>query len=299
MKCNIIKNQSTNMKASIVLLATLLAICLLSTSCVSKRKLHAAQNDAAALRADSAQLAGQIAQQQSTIGQLKQQIGDLNKKVEDLNSQAGLLSSDAKNKQNQLNMTKEQLARLQALMEQQRHAIQEIRQKMTDALVGFSSKDLTVSIKNGKVYVSLSENLLFPSGSAVVNPKGKDALSKLATVLNSNPEITVDCEGHTDSVPIHGRYQDNWALSVARSTAIVRILTTDYQVDPTRVVASGHSQYEPVQDNTTADGRAQNRRTDIILTPKLDELFKLLESGPGGDGNTGNAPPANSTAGNK
>jgi chemotaxis protein MotB len=270
------------MKRSHYAFAILSAICLLSISCVPKRKLLAAQNDAATLRTDSAQLAGQIAQQESTIGQLKQQIGDLNKKVEDLNSQAGLLSSDAKNKQNQLNMTKEQLARLEALMEQQRHAIQEIRQKMSDALTGFNAKDLTVSIKNGKVYVSLSENLLFPSGSAVVNPKGKEALSKLAQVLNSNPEITVDCEGHTDSVPIHGRYQDNWALSVARSTAIVRILTTDYQVEATRVIASGHSQYEPVQDNSTADGRAQNRRTDIILTPKLDELFKLLESGPGG-----------------
>ena len=284
------------MKRILFVVASLSTICLLSTSCVSPRRLHAAQNDAATLRADSAQFASQIAQQQSTIGQLKQQIGDLNKKVEDLNSQAGLLSSDAKNKQNQLNMTKEQLARLEALMEQQRHAIQEIRQKMTDALTGFNAKDLTVSIKNGKVYVSLSENLLFPSGSATVNPKGKDALSKLAQVLNSNPEITVDCEGHTDSVPIHGRYQDNWALSVARSTAIVRILTTDYQVDPTRVVASGHSSYEPLQDNSTADGRAQNRRTEIILTPKLDELFKLLESGPGGNGNSGNAPPSNGTA---
>ena len=277
------------MNKNLFALAVISAICLFSASCVPKRKLHAAQNDAATLRADSARFADQIAQQQSTIGQLKQQIGDLNKKVEDLNNQAGLLSSDAKNKQNQLNMTKEQLAKLEALMEQQRHAIQEIRQKMSDALVGFSSKDLTVSIKNGKVYVSLSENLLFPSGSAVVNPKGKDALGKLATVLNSNPEITVDCEGHTDSVPIHGRYQDNWALSVARSTAIVRILTTDYQVDPTRVVASGHSRYEPVQDNSTADGRAQNRRTDIILTPKLDELFKLLETAPGGTGANGSA----------
>src|SRR6185312_1128469 len=271
--------QSITMNRSLHALAAISVICLFSISCVPKRKLHAAQNDAATLRSDSAQLAGQIAQQQSTIGQLQQQIADLN-------SQAGLLSSDAKNKQNQLNMTKEQLAKLEALMEQQRHAIQEIRQKMSDALVGFNSKDLTVSIKNGKVYVSLSENLLFPSGSAVVNPKGKEALGKLATVLNSNPEITVDCEGHTDSVPIHGRYQDNWALSVARSTAIVRVLTTDYMVDPTRVIASGHSSYEPVESNSTADGRAQNRRTDIILTPKLDELFKLLESAPGAAGAT-------------
>ena len=284
------------MKKAIHLLAIIATTSLFLASCVPTRRWKASEAALQSVRSDSARLAQQVAQHEATIGQLKQQIGDLNKKIEDLNSQAGLLSSDAKNKQNQLNMTKEQLARLEALMEQQRHAIQEIRQKMTDALVGFNAKDLSVSIKNGKVYVSLSENLLFPSGSATVNPKGKEALSKLAAVLNSNPEITVDCEGHTDSVPIHGRYQDNWALSVARSTAIVRILTTDYQVDATRVVASGHSQYEPVQDNSTADGRAQNRRTDIILTPKLDELFKLLESGPGGSGNTGNTRPANNSS---
>jgi len=110
--------QSITMNRSLHALAALSAICLFSISCVPKRKLHAAQNDAATLRADSAQFAGQVAQQQSTIGQLKQQIADLNKKVEDLNSQAGQLSSDAKNKQNQLNMTKEQLAKLEALMEQ-------------------------------------------------------------------------------------------------------------------------------------------------------------------------------------
>jgi chemotaxis protein MotB len=88
----------------------------------------------------------------------------------------------------------------------------------------------------------------------------------------------VDIEGHTDSIPIRGRYQDNWDLSLARSASIVRILTKDYQVDPMRVIASGHSQYDPVETNSTTEGRALNRRTDIILSPKLDELFKLLET---------------------
>jgi chemotaxis protein MotB len=270
------------MKRSIQVLAILATTCLFAVSCVPTRRLKAAQADAQTLRDDSARFAAQIASQESTIGQLKQQIGDLNKKVEDLTNKAG-------NQENQLNLTKEQLAdrqrrlvALQALMDQQKRAIQDIRKKMTDALVGFNASDLTVSVKNGKVYVSLSENLLFPSGSATVNPKGKDALGKLAQALNTDQDITVDIEGHTDSVPIRGRYQDNWALSVARSTAIVRILTTDYQVDPTRVIASGHSSYEPVQSNSTADGRALNRRTDIILSPKLDELFKLLESGSDG-----------------
>jgi chemotaxis protein MotB len=242
--------------------------------------LRASEATAQSLRDDSAQQAGQIGSLESTIGQLKQQIGDLNKKVTDLTNQNG-------NNQNQLNMSKEQLAaqqrrlaEMQSLMDRQKKAIQEIRQKMSDALVGFNSNELTVSVKNGKVYVSLQDNLLFPSGSAVVNPKGKEALGKLAQVLNNNQDITVDIEGHTDSIPIHGKYQDNWALSTARATAIVRILTTDYMVDPIRVIASGHSSYDPVQTNTTPDGRALNRRTEIILSPKLDELFQLLASSP-------------------
>jgi chemotaxis protein MotB len=148
---------------------------------------------------------------------------------------------------------------------------------MAEALVGFNSNELTVSIKNGKVYVSLQENLLFPSGSAKVNPKGVQALGKLAAVLNANPDINVEIAGHTDSVPIRSNlYPDNWALSTARAVSIVRVLVKDYQVDPVRLIASGHSQYDPVQTNSTPEGRMQNRRTDIILSPKLDELYKLL-----------------------
>src|SRR5439155_16143650 len=132
-------------------------------------------------------------------------------------------------------------------------------QKMADALIKFNSNELTVTVKNGKVYVSLQESLLFPSGSAQVNPKGKEALGKLAEVLNSNPDINVDIEGHTDSIPIRTRFEDNWALSTARATSIVRILTKDYKVDPTRITASGHSQYDPVESNSNPEGRARNR----------------------------------------
>ncbi len=261
---------------------------LLLVSCVPTRKWKASEAALQSARSDSARLAGQVSDLQSNVGQLKQQIGDLDKKINDLNNQAGALSTDAADKASRLNKTQEQLIeerrrlqQLQALMDQQKKATQEIRKKMSDALVGFNSNELTVAIKNGKVYVSLSENLLFPSGSAVVNPKGKDALSKLADVLNVNPDITVNIEGHTDSIPIRGRYKDNWDLSTARATSIVRILTIDYKVDPMRVIASGHSQYDPVQSNSTPDGRALNRRTEIILSPKLDELFKLLETGSG------------------
>jgi chemotaxis protein MotB len=274
------------MKRTIQLGLSIVASALLLTNCVPNRKFKASQSALESARNDSARLAGKVADQEASIGQLKQQIGDLNNKVNDLTNQTGRLSSDVANKNSQLGKSQQELAaqqrkleQLQALMDQQKKATQEIRKKMSDALVGFNSNELTVAIKNGKVYVSLQENLLFPSGSAVVNPKGKEALGKLAEVLNVNPEITVNIEGHTDSVPIRTRFKDNWDLSTARANAIVRILTIDYKVDPVRVEASGHSQYDPVQTNSTSEGRALNRRTEIILSPKLDELFKLLETG--------------------
>jgi chemotaxis protein MotB len=255
------------------------------SGCVPTKKWKQAESELQSVRNDSAMQAAKIHDLQSNVAQLDQQVNDLKQQVGDLNNKTGQLSTDAANKQSLLSKSQQELAnqqkrleQLQALMDQQKQAIQGIRKKMSDALVGFDPKDLSVAIKNGKVYVSLQENLLFPSGSAVVNPKGKEALGKLAQVLNINPDITVDIEGHTDSIPIRGRYQDNWDLSVARASSIVRILTKDYQVDPVRVIASGHSQYDPVQTNSNPEGRALNRRTEIILSPKLDELYKLLES---------------------
>jgi len=232
-----------------------------------------------------AQLARQSADCQHQADSLSQQIAALNQQVNDLSKKNSGLASDVTARNAQLNKSKQDLAaqqakleHLQELMDRQKKAIEQIRKKMTDALVGFNSSELSVAIKNGKVYVSLQENLLFPSGSAVVNPKGKLALGKLAAVLNQNPDITVDIEGHTDSIPIRMKYQDNWDLSLARAASIVRILTTDYRVDPTRVIASGHSQFDPVQPNSTPEGRALNRRTDIILSPRLDELYRLLQT---------------------
>ena len=131
--------------------------------------------------------------------------------------------------------------------------------------------------KDGNVYVSLEEKLLFKSGSDVVDPKGKEALKTLANVLNSTADVTVMIEGHTDNAPIKTKkFSDNWDLSTARATSILRILTDEYGFDPTRITASGKGQYLPVKSNDTAEGRASNRRTEIILTPDLKELFRLL-----------------------
>ncbi len=248
----------------------ILAACLFMGGCVSNKKFNASQQALQSARNDSAQLANKVSTLESTVAQLKTEVGNLNAKVSEY-------SAEAANKSSQLNQSREQLLQLQALMDQQKKAIEDIRKKMTEALVGFTSNELTVSIKNGKVYVSLQESLLFPSGSATVNPKGVQALGKLAAVLNMNPEINVETDGHTDSIPIRSSiYPDNWALSTARAVSIVRVLIKNYQVDPVRLVASGQSQYDPVDTNSTPEGRAQNRRTEIILSPKLDELYKLL-----------------------
>lgn len=142
------------------------------------------------------------------------------------------------------------------------------------ALKGVNEGDLSIEMKNGKVYVTLSNKLLFTSGSTVVDEAGKNALSKLANVLNDNKDIHVMVEGHTDT----DKGLDNWDLSVKRATSIVRILSDDYKVDPTRVTASGRGEFMPVASNKTAEGKGKNRRTEIILTPNLDELFTILNA---------------------
>ena len=273
----IFKSQTMKNRSSILVLFFFAgAICI--TSCVGKGKYLAARANADQLRADSVRLASQVASQsenisslQSTNASLQQQISTLQRQMDSANqTNAGALAQSQR-----------RLETLQSLIDQQRKTTSELRQKMADALKGFNSNELSVAVKNGKVYVSLQENLLFPSGSAVVNPKGKQALGRLAGVLTINPDINVNIEGHTDSIPIRSRYEDNWALSVARATSIVRILTKDYGIDPVRIIASGHSLYDPVDTNTTKEGRAKNRRTEIILSPKLDELYRIIEEGAG------------------
>lgn len=239
------------------------------SSCVAKKKFVEAESTIASLQKKNSELnddinslrnrlqlmedanasaADQIANQQQTLGQKEQAIKDQEAKIR----------------------------QLQEILDRQKENTEKLRQKMAAALGNFTSEQLSVYAKNGKVYVSLSEKLLFESGRADVNEEGKAALAQVVDALKDNYDININIEGHTDTVPIKIRFQDNWALSVARSTSIVRILTQDYGLDPVRVTASGRSQYEPVADNLTPEGRAKNRRTEIILAPKLDELMNLI-----------------------
>lgn len=262
-------------------------------SCVAKRYLVNAETNISRLQSDSSRMATRISTMEQSISRMEQNIRDLETARTSLQGQLSSTRQEASSRlqdaSTRLNLSASQIADqqkrleyLQQLIDQQKKATQELRKKVSDALVNFNTEELTVSTKNGKVYVSLQENLLFPSGSAVVNPKGRQALGTLAGVLNSNSEINVLIEGHTDSVPMKGKFTDNWDLSTARANAIVRILTDSYKVDPVRVTASGRSKYDPIDTNITAQGRAKNRRTEIILEPKLDQLMELIRYGDGG-----------------
>lgn len=154
-----------------------------------------------------------------------------------------------------------------------------LKNAISKALVNFEGKGLTVEQRDGKVYVSMENKLLFSSGSWAVGAEGKRAVQQLASVLAQNPDIAVLIEGHTDNVPYNGSGQlnDNWDLSTKRATAIVQLLQASANIDPQNLTAAGRGEHAPIASNDTAEGRAKNRRIEVILTPKLDEINKLLQ----------------------
>jgi chemotaxis protein MotB len=137
-----------------------------------------------------------------------------------------------------------------------------------------------VNVEKGVVFISISDKLLFNSGSFVVSSRAKEVLGKVAKVINNKPEIEFMVEGHTDDIPIKNEVlQDNWDLSVKRATSVVRVLQKDFAVAPERMTAAGRSYYVPIDDNETTSGRAKNRRTRIVILPKLDQFYDLIEQG--------------------
>lgn len=165
---------------------------------------------------------------------------------------------------------------LEKLIAEKEAAMQELKNTVANALKGFEGKGLTIVNKNGKVYVSMENKLLFSSGSWAVGENGKQAVKKLAKVLSNNPDIRVLIEGHTDNDPYNGPViKDNWDLSVKRATAIVRVLEAS-NVDAKQITAAGRGEFIPVASNSSIKGKAKNRRIEIILSPNLDEIAKLL-----------------------
>jgi len=200
---------------------------------------------------------------------------ELNEKNSLLESQRNELSS----KNSELDSKTAKVAELQAILNAKDSAMNALKSKVSEALSGFEGNGLSVTQKEGKVYVSLDEKLLFKSGKWDVDPKGQDALKKLAAVLENNQDVNITIEGHTDDLAYsgNGNIQDNWDLSAKRATSIVKIILANSKIDPVRLIASGRSCYLPVDDAKTTEARAKNRRTEIILTPKLDVLYELTK----------------------
>ena len=171
------------------------------------------------------------------------------------------------------------LAELEKILDAQKRIVQDLKNKVSEALLGFENNGLTVTNKDGKVYVSLDEKLLFKTASWEIDANGRNALRKLAVVLEKNPDIQVTIEGHTDNVPYYpgtGQIRDNWDLSVKRATTVVRVLLEGSKIRQGRLTAAGRGEYLPVEANDTPESRQKNRRTEIILTPDLTELYDLI-----------------------
>ncbi len=260
---------------------------LLCCSCVvSKKKYEIAEQGrlAALYSRDSLStlLSGSRKDCENLANQCNGLMNDTTQMGKSLRSyQALLANSNTENQKlnTELGDREQTIAQLQNMINEQNARVKSILDNVKNALNGFSSSELTVREEGGKVYVAMSDKLLFESGSAIVNEKGKEALGKLSEVLNTQTDIDIYIEGHTDSVPIHTAvYQDNWDLSVIRSTSVVRILTETYNVSPMQIQPCGRGEYKPVDTNSTPEGRARNRRTEIIIAPKLDQLYELLQS---------------------
>ncbi|WP_162053054.1 OmpA/MotB family protein [Pontibacter pamirensis] len=286
------------LRVSVYLLAGSMA---LSSCVVSKKKYedlmarkNALEVDKSGLETEKATLEQQKASLEQAKANLEQERALLEQEKAEYQQSLAQALKEGKTLGENLNMSKSQierlnadlqareqrLAELQRILDEKDKAVANLRSRVSNALLGFNDKDLTIDVRNGKVYVSLAEQLLFNSGSTKVDPKGVDALKKLAVVLKEQKDVNVLVEGHTDDVPIaRGTVgmQDNWDLSVLRATEITRILA-NAGVDPQRVTPSGRSKYIPLDEATTKEARQKNRRTEIILTPKLDELFQILET---------------------
>lgn len=247
---------------------------LLFTSCVSTKKFEASQASVDKLQNDNA----------NTVSKLN----DCNAKVEKLNDDNAFLQDEniavlkdlktlASSSKTTIADQAKRLQDLEKLFQTQKNVMANLKATVSKALLNYKSDELSVYYKDGNVYISLSEKLLFKSGSDVVDPNGIEALKTLTKVLNDTKNIVVLVEGHTDNVPISTKlFEDNWDLSTARATSIVRIITNDYGFDSSRITASGKSQFHPVKNNDTATARAANRRTEIILSPDLKELYALF-----------------------
>jgi chemotaxis protein MotB len=270
------------------LCGTLLASCVSSKKYSELEALQKSTNDllnAATVKLNTCD--EEKAAALANVASLEEQINFLKSNNQDLISNLGNLTTlskkGAENLEKSLESLKEKDTRIKSL----RDAVTR-KDSVTLALVtslkgvlgNIADEDIEINVEKGVVYVSISDKLLFRSGSFTVNNAAKEVLGKVAKVINDKPELEFMVEGHTDNVPIKVEgTQDNWDLSVRRATAIVRILQKDFDIAPERMTAAGRGEYIPVADNDSSAGRAKNRRTRIVVLPKLDQFYDLINQG--------------------
>lgn len=246
-------------------------------------ELKRCQNESTAKISDlstrKAALESQIADMTKQIDYLKQNNNTVLNQLKDLSVVTGAQAESIKKSLDNIGAKDIYIRDLQGSIARKDSLNMALVMNLKGAIGNLDDKDINIKVDKGVVYVDISDKLLFKSGSYEVTDRAKEVLGKVAKVLNNQPEIEFQVEGHTDSVPIKSPgILDNWDLSVKRATTVVRILQDTYGLDPKRMTAAGRSQYVPLADNGTPEGRAANRRTRIVILPQLDQFFKLLET---------------------
>ncbi|RYZ99410.1 MAG: hypothetical protein EOP47_16850 [Sphingobacteriaceae bacterium] len=260
--------------AAFVLMISLQSCVILSPK---KHKTMLAQIDSLTTR--TGDLEAELAKLQADTARLYGELADLQNNYNTLNSNFNASSSKVSKLSTDLQKREARLKEVEEILRKRDEATNALRDKLQKALLGFQQSGLSVDIRNGKVYVSLMDKLLFPSGSIVIDDKGKQALKQLAAVLNKEPDINIAVEGHTDNKKVInlGQIKDNWDLSVLRATSVSRYLTDVEKIRAERVTATGKGEFQPIDPADTNEARARNRRIEIVLSPKLDELYNLIK----------------------
>lgn len=243
------------------------------------------QNDLQACRDEKSELERKRAANEAEIDGLKKQIEFLKannnqalKQLEDLSVISGAQAESIKKSMESLGMKDAYIQDLQTQMARKDSLNMALVMNLKGAIGNMDDQDINIKVDKGVVFIDISDKLLFKSGSYDITDRAKEVLGKVATVLKAQPDIEFMVEGHTDNVPFsRGVLVDNWDLSVKRATSVVRILQKQYGMEPAKMAAAGRAEYLPVADNSTAEGKAANRRTRIVILPQLDQFFKLLE----------------------
>ena len=231
---------------------------------------------------NSRYMADKAKETKKLLEQLEQAQTALFEKEDELNNLSnslGVKEEELKLAEQELSARSIRVTELETIINRKDSMVTALKKSISKALIGLEGEGLTIEQRNGKVYISLEEDLLFASGKYIVNSGGVTALNKLATVLSTQTDLEILVEGHTDNIPLSGNglVKDNWDLSVMRATNVVKVLTKNPSLNPLQLTAAGRAEFVPIASNETKQGRSSNRRIEMILSPNLDDLFDLLE----------------------